>query len=127
MAERERSINESEWDLLQVLWRDGVQTSRDVAEALADSRGWHRSTVKTLLDRMVAKGLVRVRSVGNVKEYAAVVEPGEAQRSAWRRFVDAAFGGSLSPALEFIAKDARLTPKQREALKALLEDEGRKS
>ena len=44
----------------------------------------------------------------------------EARRSAWRRFLNEAFGGTAAPALEFLATEARLTRKQREALQALL-------
>jgi predicted transcriptional regulator len=76
---------------------------------------------------MVDKGHISARRVGNVVEYTPVVAPADARRSAFRRFIDVAFGGAMAPALEFIAGEARLTPKQREALKALLEEkEGRR-
>src|SRR5262252_1650037 len=114
---------DTEWDLLEVLWRLERATARQVAEALAKKRGWAYSTVKTLLDRMVAKGLVSARQVGNVWEYRAAVARREARRSAWRRFLASAFGGATAPALEFLAREAPLTRKQRAALRALLERE----
>ncbi len=117
-----RVINETEWDLLEVLWERKRATAREVAGALTDSRGWAYSTVKTLLDRMVGKGLVSARRVGNVWEYEPAVDAVDAQRSAWKRFVRAAFSDSLEPALRFIAEDARLTKRQRAKLRALLED-----
>lgn len=117
-----QGINDTEWDLLEALWDLRRATAKQVAHELRDSRGWAYSTVKTMLDRMTAKGLVAARQVGNVWEYTPAVEPLEARRSAWRRFVSAAFGGAVAPALEFIASDARLSRKQREALKALLQD-----
>ena len=45
----------------------------------------------------------------------------DAQRGAWRRFVDTAFGGSMAPALRFLATDARLTKRQRDQLLTMLE------
>ena len=51
------------------------------------------------------------------------IDPVEAQRSAWNRFVRAAFSDSLEPALRFIAQDARLTKRQRTKLRELLEEE----
>lgn len=122
-AKEQRSPNDSEWDLLFALWELKRASAREVAERLADSRGWAYSTVKTLLDRMAAKGMVTVRQVGNVHEYTPALEPQAAQRSAWRRFVDAAFRGATAPALEFIATDARLTTEQRETLKSLLNED----
>lgn len=115
------AINDTEWDLLEVLWDGGPTTARQVAEALAGSRGWAYSTVKTLLDRMAAKGLVSARQVGNVWEFSAAVQPADARRGAWRQFVAAAFGGAVDPALAFIASEARLTRRQREALRTMLD------
>ncbi len=121
-ADDARAINETEWDLLEALWEAETATAGEVADALTTSRGWAYSTVKTMLDRMVGKGLVEARRVGNVYEYRAAVAPTDARRSAWKRFVRAAFGDSLEPALRFIAEDARLTRTQRDALRRMLED-----
>ena len=115
-----REILETEWDLLQALWTAGRGTAREITEALAERRGWAYSTVKTMLDRMVDKGLVKGRQVGTVWEYTPAVARQKAQRLAWRRFVDVAFGGAVSPALGFAAKEARLSKEQREELRALL-------
>ncbi len=122
MAERKRvTIHASEWDLLEALWARERGTARDVTEALAQRRGWAPSTVKTLLDRMVQKGLVSARQVGNVWEYTPAVKPVEARRAAWTDMVDKAFGGAIAPALHFLARDARLSRKQLAELRELLE------
>ena len=115
-------INATEWDLLGALWDAERATAREVADALVDKRGWAYSTVKTLLDRMVDKGLVESRRVGNVYEYRAAIQPEEARHGAWRRFVGEAFGGAVDPALRFIAREARLSAKQQSRLKKLLDD-----
>jgi BlaI family penicillinase repressor len=116
----EPSIQATEWDLLEVLWKVERATAREVAEALVDERGWAYSTVKTMLDRMLKKGLVAARRVGNVWEYTPAIPRVDAQRGAWRRFVDTVFDGAMAPALQFLANDARLTRKQRDALLQLL-------
>jgi BlaI family penicillinase repressor len=118
--ETEPSIQPTEWDLLEVLWEVERATAREVADALQEQRGWAYSTVKTMLDRMLKKGLVAARRVGNVWEYSPAIPRIEAQRGAWRRFVDTVFDGAMAPALRFLATDARLTRKQREALLQLL-------
>jgi BlaI family penicillinase repressor len=115
-----REILETEWDLLEALWSAGRGTAREITEALAERRGWAYSTVKTMLDRMVDKGLVKGRQVGTVWEYTPAVPRRKAQYLAWRRFVDVAFGGAVSPALGFATQEARLTKAQREELRALL-------
>lgn len=124
MTERKRvAINDTEWDLLDVLWRAERATAREVAEALEKKRGWAVSTTKTLLDRMVAKGLVSARQVGHVWEYSPALRRVDARRSAWTDFVQKAFGGASAPALRFLAKEAKLSKKELAELRALLDQE----
>ncbi len=123
MAENEARISDGEWDLLEALWTRKRGTAREIADDLRPARGWARTTVKTMLERMDAKGLVKSRRVGNAVEYEPAVEVDEARRSAWRRFLGHAFGGAVAPALAFIATDARLSGRQKAALRRLL-DEG---
>jgi BlaI family transcriptional regulator, penicillinase repressor len=114
-------IHETEWDLLEALWSAERATAREVSEILAKKRGWAVSTTKTLLDRMVAKGLVVARQVGNVWEYTPAVKRVDARRSAWSDFVGKAFGGAAASALHFLAKDAKLSKKELAELRALLD------
>jgi len=123
MPKPEATITDAEWHLLEALWSLRLATARQVTDHLHSDQEWAYSTVKTMLDRMAAKGLVNARQVGNVWEFSPSVRPDDARRSAWRRFIERAFGGAVSPALEFIASEARLTRKQREVLLALLENE----
>jgi BlaI family penicillinase repressor len=117
-------ILETEWDILDALWTAERATAREVAEALAGKRGWAYSTVKTMLDRMVEKGLVEGRQVGNVWEYRPALVRRKAQRLAWRRFVEVAFGGAVAPTLAFVAQESKLSKEERAKLRALLQEIG---
>jgi BlaI family transcriptional regulator, penicillinase repressor len=114
-------ILETEWDILDALWQAERATARQVTEALQERRGWAYSTVKTLLDRMVEKNLVQARQVGNVWEYTPALPRQKAQRWAWRRLVDVAFGGATAPTLAFVAKETKLSRRDRAELRALLD------
>lgn len=116
-------LRDTEWELLQALWELDAPTAREVCDHLAERRGWTYSTVKTLLDRMVKRGVATQERDGRQWRYAAAVAPEEARRSIWRRFVDLTFGGSVRPALRFVAEDAELTDAQREELLELLKGE----
>lgn len=120
-------ILDTEWDVLGVLWDRERATAREVADALHERRQWAYSTVKTMLDRMLDKGLVQARRVGNVWEYSPAMARGEARRGAWHRFVDTVLGGAASPVLELLASDTRLSKRQRAQLKKLIDDEGGES
>lgn len=116
-------MQDTEWDILGVLWDRQEATAREVADALTDVRGWAPSTVRTMLDRMQGKQLVTARRLGNVWVYAPALARVDAQRSAWKRFADTVFDGTAG-ALRFLAEDAKLTKRQRDKLVALLDDGG---
>ncbi len=116
-------MQDTEWEILGVLWEREEATARDVADALSDKRGWAMSTVRTMLERMRAKELVKGRRVGNVWLYTAAAPRVDAQRSAWSRFTETVFDGTAG-ALRFLAEDAKLTKRQRDKLLALLERGG---
>ena len=83
------------------------------------------ATINSSLDRMVKKELVAARQVGNVWEYTPAVRPVQARRSAWAELVEKAFGGAVAPALQFLARDAKLSKKELAELRALLDAKDR--
>jgi predicted transcriptional regulator len=125
-GKKKPTIHETEWDILQALWGEERGTAREIADVLSKKRGWAVSTVKTLLDRMVVKGLVTARQVGNVWEYTPALRPEDARRSAWVEFVAKAFGGATAPALHFLATEAKVSKKELAELRALLDGKGPK-
>jgi predicted transcriptional regulator len=124
-ARKTTKIHATEWDLLEVLWAAERATAREVCGALANKRGWAISTTKTVLDRMVTKGLVSARQVGNVWEYTPAIRRVDARRSAWAEFIGKAFGGANTAALHFVATEARLSKKELAELRAVLDAEER--
>ena len=108
-----------QWTLLEALWSWPDSTAREVTTNIGDKYDWTYNTVKTMLDRMVGQGLVTRAQLDARWRYRAAVERQALRRSAWRTFVDTAFGtGSEIDALSFAAHD--LTPEEREALRDLL-------
>lgn len=115
-------LKDTDWDLLEALWTLERATARQVTEHLHPRRGWAYSTVKTLLERLVERGVVAAERVGPVWVFRAAVEKEAARRSAWDHLVAVAFGGAADHALHFAA--GALTPAQRaELLSILAEDE----
>lgn len=48
----------SEMAVLKALWRAGPMSAREVQDRIGGERDWSHSTTRTLLSRMVEKGLV---------------------------------------------------------------------
>ncbi len=73
-------ISESEWEVMRVIWSHKEITSGEVIAALAHEMEWSASTIKTLLARLVSKGLLQTRREGNRFHYSPLVS----ERAAWR-------------------------------------------
>ncbi len=95
-------------------------------EELADSHGWAYSTVKTTMDRMVAKGLLVSKSIRNLQLFSARLSRQDAKRGELRRLLKRAFDGALSPMLQFIVEQEDLSDREIGELRDLLEQAKRR-
>ena len=120
---RNRALNDSEWKVMDRVWKRHPASARDVLESLEADTGWAYTTVKTVLDRLVKKGALRVRKRANTSLYDPILTRGEARHSALSALVDRAFGGTLGSLVHCLVDDDRLTDAERRELKRLLEKE----
>ena len=111
----------AELAILQVLWRNGPSTVRDVHEAVyADTDTGYTSALK-LMQNMLAKGLLTRADDARQHVYAAAVSERPTLNRLVSGWIDSAFSGS-SLALAMQALDARPIPAEDLArLKAMIE------
>jgi predicted transcriptional regulator len=119
-------ISDAEWRVMNVVWASHPVTARAVREALAAETGWAYTTVKTLLDRLEAKGAVASRREGAAKTYLPQVTRDEARRDAARDLADRAFSGSLRGLVHFLIEDEDLSAKDAETLRRIVEGRPRR-
>ncbi len=85
---------DSELEILQVLWRLGKATVREVNEALAQKREIGYTTTLKLMQIMFEKKLVVRTEEGRYHVYKALVSENDTRQSLLNRFVDTTFRGS---------------------------------
>jgi BlaI family transcriptional regulator, penicillinase repressor len=114
------NITRFELEIMDVLWRLGEASVREVCDALAEKKRPAYTTVQTIVQRLEQKGAVRrTRKIGN----ALMFEPAVTRKSAYRRVLDdllELFGGSAQPVVAQLLESGKLT---LEDLKALEEHE----
>ena len=125
MAARHTELFDSEWAILQVLWEHEPCTAPAVQEALEQERGWAYTTVKTMMDRMVKKGLLRTRKIRNLYLYRSAITRAQAQRSEILRTVKRAFDGALTPMMQFLIENEKLSPDEYRQLERLIQNRKR--
>jgi len=60
-----------ELEVLKAFWRGGAMSAREAQGLIEPELGWSASTTRTVLERMVAKGLLVRRSVHGLAVYEA--------------------------------------------------------
>ncbi|MBN1361318.1 MAG: BlaI/MecI/CopY family transcriptional regulator [Sedimentisphaerales bacterium] len=125
MAAKERSekpsveLTEAEWAIMRAVWEHEPCAAGTVQEALAPSRGWAYSTVKTTMDRMLDKGLLRVKKIRNLRLYSTTVGEVEAKRGEFHRMLKRAFGGALAPMMQFLVEHEGLSADDARQLREI--------
>jgi BlaI family penicillinase repressor len=118
-----KRISDAELDLMEVLWAANEPlTSADVAERLEAHRDWSLATIKTMLSRLAAKGVVIHREDGRRFLYSPAIERDSYVGRESRRFVERLFGGRLSPLVARLAEEDALDPDDIAAIEALLKE-----
>jgi len=107
VRQRSTGLQQTEWDILATLWELRSASAGDVTKAIQTRHSWAYSTVKTLLKRMVNKGLVRAHLKSDVWRFSPVYSRLELQQRQWRHFVDVAFDGSVKLATQFVLSKER--------------------
>ncbi len=118
-------ISDAEWDVMKVVWDRQPVPASDVVERLAAERGWALRTVKTMLNRLVAKGALDYALDGKRFLYRALVERDACVRHESRSFLSRVFGGAVTPAVVHLLEHSKLTPAEVEQLRQVLEREGK--
>ncbi len=108
---------------MKVVWERSPASARDVLEVVEQETAWAYATVKTILARLVEKGVLKVRRRANTNLYEPLLSPEKARRSAIRAVVDQAFNGAFGPLAHFLVTDEKLTDAEREQLIRLLREE----
>jgi len=85
---------ESELEILQILWKKGLATVREVHEELAAIKDVGYTTTLKLMQIMNEKGIVKRDDSMRTHIYQAAVNKEKTQKHLVGRMIDSLFGGS---------------------------------
>ena len=68
--DKKQHITDAEWEVMRVVWANSEVTSKFVTEVLCEKRNWKQATIKTLLNRLLEKNILKKREIGNKYIYS---------------------------------------------------------
>jgi BlaI family penicillinase repressor len=79
-----------------------------------------------MMDRMVDKGLLQTQRIRNLILYTSAITRKEAQKGEIMRAVKRAFGGALTPMMQFLLDSKNLTEDEPNQLEAMIKSKKEK-
>jgi BlaI family penicillinase repressor len=120
MKKAQIELTEAEWSIIKAVWADEPCTAPAIQEKLRPSTRWTYSTVRTIMDRMVAKGLLSGEKVGHTTLFRSVVTREQAQRSELLYALKHAFNGALTPMVQCLLDTGEVSAGELAGLEALI-------
>jgi BlaI family penicillinase repressor len=115
-----RALTDVEWAIMDAVWAIEPCAAGTVQETLQPTHGWAYSTVKTTMDRMVAKGLLATKAIRNLQLFSSAISRDEARRVEVRKLLKRAFDGALTPMIQFLVEEESLSSAEIKELRGLL-------
>jgi BlaI family transcriptional regulator, penicillinase repressor len=113
-------LTTAEWSVIKAIWETEPCTAPAIQVKLFASTGWAYSTVRTLMDRMVAKGVLTAKKDGKLTIYHSAVTRVQAQRGELFYTLKHAFNGALTPMVQCLLESRDLDTDELAQIEALI-------
>ncbi len=127
MSKAKIELTEAEWVIIKAVWDQEPCAAPAVQEKLEKSKGWTYSTVRTLMDRMVTKGLLSAEKVRNLTIYRSAVTRAQAQKGELLYALKNAFNGALTPMVQCLLEEQNFSAKELDELENLIREKRKRS
>ena len=118
---RTPKISEAEWEVMKVLWERSPRTANDIVKELTGKTPWKRETIRTLINRLVGKKVLKFEKKGRQYHYYPRVSEAECIRAETASFVRRFGGGSIEPMLAAFVEEKELSAENIARLRQILD------
>jgi BlaI family transcriptional regulator, penicillinase repressor len=122
MRKPSNTLTPQELAIMKVVWRLETATVREVYEALRKSRPIAYTTVMTMMNVLEDKKYLEKKSNGRAHVYTPTKPRHQVVGAMVRDFVDRVFDGASGALLLHLAKDSKLSERQRKAVQRIIEE-----
>jgi len=114
----ETNLTTAELRLANLIWEKGDLPSPELVNIANEKLNWHKSTTYTVLRKLCQKGIFANKKA----QVTILIGPDELAALGSRRFVDEAFNGDLPRFVAAFIGDKKLSAKQIDELKRIIDD-----
>ena len=114
------SLSDSEWIIMQEIWKRGEATFREICDGVAD-REWSKPAVAAFLKRMETKGAIVSEDARPVKRYRPLLKKETAVRRETKEILGRVYGGDVALLAQSLVGSRALSDDEMAELIALLQ------
>lgn len=122
MKEKQSKVTRAEWDVLEVLWGKAPLSAREVFDRLPEKRKGSLQTIRTLLERLLAKNVIRRFDTHGIFVFEPERSRDEVVRDEGKSFLQRFFDGRPELGAAYFIEHEELPAEELERLKKLLDD-----
>lgn len=123
---KRRKLTPAEWEIMEAVWElKGSPSVREVLEHAFPGGDKAYTTVQTVMNNLVKKGLLRRKKKGLVNFYTPTRSRDQMVRKEMKSIVSRIFDGSVPALANYLIKSGDLGVKEIEEIKQVLESRAR--
>ena len=115
-------ISDAEWQVMKIIWMQGEQTSSDLIRVLAERFDWSKSTIQTLLARLVEKECLTRKKEGKFFVYSALLTLDQSRDLLVQDIKDKVCSRRIKNLLADLIKECDFTLADLEDLEAMISE-----
>lgn len=113
-------ISEAEWEVMNPLWETPGLTALNITEKL--NNGWSPKTVKTLLSRLVKKGVITYTEKNHTYYYEPLYSKKDCTLQESEHLISRVFDGSLQALVANFIDSNKLSKEDIQELRKIIDN-----
>ena len=124
MLTKKYNITDAELEIMKLLWQNKALTLNKIVENLSKEEKKNKSTIKTLLYRLIEKGSVKsIEHNSKENEYIAIITKEEYLKKENDTFLKKLYNGSTNKLLLNFVEEKKISKQDLKDLLLLIESE----
>ncbi len=115
-------ISDAEWEVMWLVWEKPPGTASEITDRLVEKKGWGVRTIRTLIERLVKKQMLRTEVDGKRYLYWPRVTKEECVQKESRSFQERVFGGEPAAMMIHLVKQTEFSPEEIQELQRILSE-----
>jgi BlaI family penicillinase repressor len=120
MVKKQENLGELELEVMKILWDRGRCSVLQVSEQLSKQKGYARTTILTILQRLHKKGFLKRKKEDGVYRYEPIQKRQQVMGRLLNQFIDRVFDGSSTSLVQQLT-GAKMSEEEMDQIKAIID------